>query len=89
MQYQGTLYFEKFKTEFTNPTIDIDPVLGKTDPINMVITVFVWVSVEGVDNGAKHYAKLDNTPIKDLTYNVDNPKELELIVMDRLKYYEV
>lgn len=86
MQIIGTYKFpNQTDIEFTDPTIEIIPIVNQVNPESMTISVEVYIPMEGSAKG-KWYIDINPVPVLNLDYNGG---ELVTRILDRLEDFKI
>jgi hypothetical protein len=86
MQILGTYQFpNQTDITFTDPTIEIIPIVNQVNPEAMTINVSVFIPMEGSANG-KFYVDINPVPVVNLDYNGG---ELVTRILERLEDFKI
>ena len=71
MIFKGTYQFpNQTDTTFTDPDVEISPIVNKVDPEGMTINVNTYIPMEGSAKG-KFFVDINPVPVKNLDYNAE------------------
>ena len=73
--------------EFTNPDIEINPIIETADPSTMTIGVSLKMNISGSSGGFT--PDINPVPVNDLNYDPSKPQELIDRVLARMEDFKV